>query len=1040
MGTPGSDVSLRVLYTVNTSPQYILAKAPHGIAFVPTHSTSSPISPPKHGRASIKTCALAICRSSPELRPDATKDFSVYVLDPLEDVASNSRLRQAGGVAVGMGLLSGILSPYMPDTTMVNGTFVACGQTEDALEVVMSLRQVTPSVIHGHGVNEQSQIASSGPKGKSALKRSLSEQPYLTSNPLSLPSLDERIFASYTQPNQCEQQATRPKELRKPNPAHATRAHQLPTPYIGPPKRKYVRESERSKEQMTESSLGKGDLSELSDMQNSVTCEGANNGGTAEPTSSQTSTCPDVGRPAPFVQPCTSNGTPDMSEAAVMLAALSAVSSGAPGSAGNSTIQGNGQPNPELVSFLRIYLALLESQQQQAESNAEPECTSSTSQQPMLPSRSPMAVEATSSHSMMPPSAQNKSVDKENQKPNPAQEALKNEKTKCPINTSPLGGARFNARTSEAQLSTAENLEQPTPLITNTAMATAQQEGERPRKRKLSNALSEDQSSQTRRRSPSTSKSSPAVDNLNGIRVNTGWGGLRVMSDGSMWGEHPPRSALSAAPSASSSGPKEQPFVFRSSAKVVPTAPIRKGPYIVPDWAKGVPPPSPPHRPESSVEDRKKAKKQSKAKGLGRLGGRSSVKRVPSTTKAPDAPTTPPRNTQEGHSASANLCTSPKRTPEKRPIFAYSSPVGKSAVSTLFQAIQTSPCRPTSTRKTIYSTPARQTNLFPSGSAHQSSLFTPSPLTARDPASVSRHGDLFTGEEPPPSPTPTKRRPANSEVLTSRQDLLTPGSSEPVSISQGEGTDPPSSLPVASSDDILDDNSLQAPSMSSDSTIANPNKIHDWSFLDLPPSSPPLPSSPSLLPMEGSDLPCFDIPSDLSEVESPSVIAFDIDNSEHPSHEHQVEMRNSDTIASDLVFSPSLVSSNEGMSEAFGVHDDALFYMTGEEGPVTAAVEALDNGLGQEDFSEAWDFLQSMFDQYQVTQDARTNNGEPDTAATQSWISEDPAFASGIDFNSSFAFAQGSDSQALTSGPSAITQAVSAVAANFEDILKGCVV
>ena len=79
---------------------------------------------------------------SPELRPDATKDFSIYILDPLEDLMSKSRHGQSSGVAVAMGLLSIILSPSTPDSVTVNGTFVPCGQNESALEVVVSLKQV----------------------------------------------------------------------------------------------------------------------------------------------------------------------------------------------------------------------------------------------------------------------------------------------------------------------------------------------------------------------------------------------------------------------------------------------------------------------------------------------------------------------------------------------------------------------------------------------------------------------------------------------------------------------------------------------------------------------------------------------------------------------------------------------------------------------------------------------------------------------------------------------------------------------------------
>lgn len=79
---------------------------------------------------------------SPELRPDLSKDYSVYILDPLEDLMSKSRHGQSGGVAVGMGLLSNILASNSNDVSMVTGTFVGCGQNEDALEVVISLKQV----------------------------------------------------------------------------------------------------------------------------------------------------------------------------------------------------------------------------------------------------------------------------------------------------------------------------------------------------------------------------------------------------------------------------------------------------------------------------------------------------------------------------------------------------------------------------------------------------------------------------------------------------------------------------------------------------------------------------------------------------------------------------------------------------------------------------------------------------------------------------------------------------------------------------------
>lgn len=55
--------AVRVLYTVNTSPQYILAKSTEKIAVIPISESPSSSSAPRHGRTSVKACAMAICRS-----------------------------------------------------------------------------------------------------------------------------------------------------------------------------------------------------------------------------------------------------------------------------------------------------------------------------------------------------------------------------------------------------------------------------------------------------------------------------------------------------------------------------------------------------------------------------------------------------------------------------------------------------------------------------------------------------------------------------------------------------------------------------------------------------------------------------------------------------------------------------------------------------------------------------------------------------------------------------------------------------------------
>lgn len=148
---------LRVLYTINSSPQYILARSLSKVLV-------SPISPsqnkPLYANVCLKACLDTICRSSPELTQDSSRDFSLYVLDPLEsksapapvnipnanpDVSANdppSSKEQPRGVAVGLGLMSWALSADDNDEMTVVGTLVKQSNGQEALEVIFALREV----------------------------------------------------------------------------------------------------------------------------------------------------------------------------------------------------------------------------------------------------------------------------------------------------------------------------------------------------------------------------------------------------------------------------------------------------------------------------------------------------------------------------------------------------------------------------------------------------------------------------------------------------------------------------------------------------------------------------------------------------------------------------------------------------------------------------------------------------------------------------------------------------------------------------------
>ncbi|KAK0226299.1 hypothetical protein IW262DRAFT_1480435 [Armillaria fumosa] len=147
---------LRVLYTVNNSPQYILARSlcPVPVSLLrPTDGHHS--GGIGYASVSLKSCIETICTTSPELLQSDTRDFSVYVLDPLESEsapgpvnipsdAEGSKVteEQVRGVAVGLGLMSWALAAE-GEEALVNGTLTRNGSGQEALEVVFALRETT---------------------------------------------------------------------------------------------------------------------------------------------------------------------------------------------------------------------------------------------------------------------------------------------------------------------------------------------------------------------------------------------------------------------------------------------------------------------------------------------------------------------------------------------------------------------------------------------------------------------------------------------------------------------------------------------------------------------------------------------------------------------------------------------------------------------------------------------------------------------------------------------------------------------------------
>lgn len=86
---------------------------------------------------------------SPELIQNSMRDFSVYVLDPLESMSpsgsSTSAPNDPRGVAIGLGLMSWALLADEDDPVEVTGTVIKQGNGMGALEVIFSLKEVSVS-------------------------------------------------------------------------------------------------------------------------------------------------------------------------------------------------------------------------------------------------------------------------------------------------------------------------------------------------------------------------------------------------------------------------------------------------------------------------------------------------------------------------------------------------------------------------------------------------------------------------------------------------------------------------------------------------------------------------------------------------------------------------------------------------------------------------------------------------------------------------------------------------------------------------------
>lgn len=839
--------------------------------------------------------------------------------------------------------------------------------------------------------------------------------PPFTSRPL--PSFQERSYHYQPYPYGPQYHKQPQERSFKRNPTHDTRAFQLPTPYVGPPKKPPGRPK---KKRVQSPDIVDDDIQIIEPESQGVGPSGSHTTGqTSElyptPSSSQTSQEPSIAPPF------------DMAQNAVILAALSAVNSGNANTSTSSLPQD--APNEALVAFLKAYLTVLETPKPTSDTNVSPA--------PGITSSVPQAsLEEPASRKSLEHGEVRNSTDKENVKPSRELQARGKDINETipsasvsPTRATPLGPGRFNSRTDLTTINPGSNA--------STSDEPQSSEGVS-RKRTLSEAMRLDEVASRSKRN--ANRSSADGGGLS-PRVNSGWGGLRIRSEGSLstsqlFSAAPPRSNLFAEPQASS----PQVAYFKASCTTTTTS-VRKGPFVVPTWAQNVPPPLPPRRPEEQISEvqqipnSSKAKKRIKSKkSLGRLGGQQTARKVSNghtsssgLAPSPDLRAPLPPMKKENPTTPK---TSPLRSPGLRmPVFAQSSPAVKTSYTTLFQAFQTSPCRPprlvgeSPRRNEPPRTPRRPVSRSPkscsaSGFPGVASLFTPSPANTSLGPRTGHQSFFDMAPDPPPSPTPSKRNtrileadteatPTSHSIAQTRNDI-----SEQSGKEKDEIDEPPSSLPVASSEPDYE-SSVQPSSSSSFTVTSTSFRIHDWSALDLPPSSPPLPSSPALL-ADDMDLPGSDLPSsDFDFGETPSSTSDADGNSAAATPQESAEQPVSFTLDGNFT----------GMEQFLSDWDFPDFDLNAGAQEGTAADEALDalrNGIGQEDFSEAWNLLNSVLQipnidpAVNATTDGSDLLNLSQTSETSSEYGTDAEFGDG-DY-------------------------ASLVASNFEDLLKGCLV
>jgi len=278
------------------------------------------------------------------------------------------------------------------------------------------------------------------------------------------------------------------------------------------------------------------------------------------------------------------------------------------------------------------------------------------------------------------------------------------------------------------------------------------------------------------------------------------------------------------------------------------------------------------------------------------------------------------------------------------------------------------------------------------GSAQSSHFRTPlsqsiltSPLGNRKKAKLSPMRSMLTGK---PFAAPRWNTGASSTSTSSdSKDMEEPTSSKSLDLELEDAMEelpcPTSSLPIASSEADIDE-ATSTPSGDVDTVVGDDTEIlpvkQHWA--GLPPSSPPAPSSPLLLPEEDpTDDEMDDIPIATSDSETDTDMNnCDTDVTSPPNH---MDATTEDTIdfsaflggPTDFSSSSGHISSSELFEQFTNLNDQPDAFPSMEDIALDPEMQAiLENGLETIDFTEFWATFKPMVDENtQPAQDQNVN-------------------------------------------------------------------